>query len=186
MTDLRICHALPKLFDDVVARFELDGTNVDQHFGWREPQKHKTARARIVWVPGDEGGTAGEIRAARNPGRSAEGRPIATLGELFHVRIAVVDPQFREDERAQYSATRTVFDAWVRAVYLAAHGTILFGSPAWNTDKNERRHGAELVCVCEVEAKIPDAPYDIVPADAVAEITTSLDDVDEVTTTATP
>lgn len=186
MSEPRVCLALPKLFDDVVARFELDGTEVEQHFGWREPQKHKTVRARIVWVPGDEGGTAGEIRAARNPGTQAAGRSIATLGELFHVRIAVVDPQFREDERAQYIATRLVFDAWVRAVYKAAHGTILLGSPTWNIDKNERRHGAELVCVCEVEAKIPDSPFDTVPADAVAQITTSLDNVDEVTTTASP
>lgn len=186
MSDPRICFALPQLFDAVVARFELEGTKVDQHFGWREPQKHKTSRARIVWVPGDEGGTAGAVRPARNPGTRAEGRSIATLGELFHVRIAVVDPQFHENERAQYIAVRVVFDAWVRAVYLAAHGTILFGSPTWNTDKNERRHGAELVCECEVEAKIPDTLYDIVPSDAVAEITTSLEDVDEVTTTATP
>lgn len=186
MSEPRICFAVTQLYDDVVARFELDKTAADQPFGWRETYQHRTGKARIVWVPGDETGSAGEMRAARNPGTKAEGRSLATLGELFTVHVSANDPQFPEDERKQYEATRALFDAWVRAVYLAAHGTILFGSPTWNTDKNERRYGAELVCVCEVEAKIPDSPYELVPADAVAEIETSLEDVTETTTTATP
>jgi len=186
MSDPRICFAVTLLYDAVRARFEAEGADVKQPFGWREVYQHRTGRARIVWVPGDESGSAGEMRGARNPGTQAAGRSIATLGELFTVHISASDPQFIDDERKQYEATRALFDAWVRAVYLAAHGTIHFGAPAWNTDKNERRHGAELVCVCEVEAKIPDSPYDVVPADAVAEIETSLEDVTETTTTATP
>jgi len=181
MSGRRICFAVTSLFDSVVARFELDGTNVEQSFGWREPQKYKTAKARIVWVPGDETGTAGAMRAARNPGSSAEGRSLATLAELVTVHISATDLQFPESERSQYEATRALFDAWARAVYLAAHGTIEFGSPSWNTSKNERRHGAELVVVLEVEAKIPDSPYALAPVSTVAQITTSLDDVDEIT-----
>jgi len=180
----RICFALTTLYDDVVSRFELDSTNADQHFGWREPQKFKSSRARIVWVPGDESGNAGTMRAARNPGIGSEGRSLATLAERFTVYVSASDLQFPENERAQYDATRALFDAWVRAVYLAAHGTIVFGDPSWNNSKNERRHGAELVCVCEVEAKIPDSPYALAPVDTTAQITTSLESVDEVTTTA--
>lgn len=182
----RVCLALPTLFDNVVARFESEGTNVEQTFGWRKPQRYDTTRARIVWVPGDETGGIGEVRGPRKTGDRADRRTLATLGELFHVRISANDPQFPEDERKQYEETRKLFDAWVRAVYLAAHGTILFGSPTWITDKNERRHGAALICVCEVEAPIPDSPYVLAPADTEIEVTTSLDDVSEVTTTATP
>lgn len=180
----RVCFALPTLFDAVVARFDLDSTSVEQYFGWREPQKHKTARARIVWVPGDEG-AVGDVRAARNPGNNP--RSLATLAELFTVYVSANDPQFPEDERKQYEATRRLFDAWYRAVYLAAHGTFEVASLAWNISKNERRHGTELVCVCWIESVIPDAPYALAPADTEAQITTSLQDVDEVTiATASP
>lgn len=184
----RACFALPVLFDAVVDRFDTDSTAVEMHFGWREPQKYKTARARIVWVPGDEGGNVGEVRPARNPGTGTNGgtgpRSLATLAELFTVYISANDPKSPEDEREQYIATRALFDAWYRAVYLAAHGTFAVLSTAWNNSKNERRHGAELVCVCWVEAKVPDAPYAIAPVDTEVLITTSLDDVSEVTTTA--
>ena len=173
----RVCFALPTLFDAVVARFDTDSTNVDQAFGWREPQKHKGERARIVWVPGDEGGNVGDIRSARNPGGNP--RSIGTLGELFTVYIAANDPRAPENERAQYEATRALFDAWFRAAYLAAHGTFAVTSATWNTSKNERRHGAEMICVCWVEALIPDAPYTFVPVDADAEIDVSLQNVTE-------
>ncbi len=190
MSDLRqVCFSLPVLFDAVVARFELDSTKAQQDFGWKEPARlTETANVgRIVWVPGDEAGSAGELRAARKTRPAGDdSRSLATLGELFHVRIEAADPQFPENERSQYIITRKLYDAWLRAVYLAAHGTFRVLSLNWNLDKNERRHGAELICVCEIEAKIPDAPFTLAPDDTEAEITTSLDDVDEVTTTATP
>ena len=181
---IAICYALTELFDAVVTRFENDGTAADQSLGWREPQKHKTSTARIVWVPGDESGNAGAMAPSKN--RSGPPRSLATLEELFHVRISANDPTAPEDERAQYVATRTLFDAWVRAVYLAAHGTIRFGSPSWNTSKNERRHGAELICVCMVEAKIPDAPVTLAPVDAEAVTAMSLEDVTETVSTTAP
>lgn len=179
MGDTRvICLALPVLFDAVVARFKLDSTDAENVFGWRQPQKHKVRESRIVWVPGDIGGSAGEIRAARNPGGNP--RSLATLGELFTVHVSANDPQFPENELGQYQATRLLYDAWYRAVYLAAHGTFSVQSLEWNVTKNERRHGAGLICVCEVEALVPDSPYTTVPLEG-ADITTSLDDVDEVT-----
>lgn len=181
-----VCLALPTLRDAVIARFKKDRTCADNEFGWREPQRVKTVEQRIVWVPGDPSGAVGNVGSARHSGETAEQRSLATLRELFTVYIAANDPQFPEDELSQYVATRLLFDAWVRAVYLAAHGTFEIVSLDWNTEKNERRHGAELVCVCWIEAVIPDAPYLLVPVDAEASITTSLDDVDEITTTATP
>jgi len=170
-------YALTCLFDAVSARFESDCTDAPNLFGWREPQKHKVTTRRIVWVPGNETGDAGELRAARNPGRNP--RSLATLAELFHVRIEAYDPQFVEDERKQYEAVRGLYDAWVRAVYLAAHGTFQILSQAYDISHNERRHGATLIVICEVEAVVPDTAHTVAPVDTGADITSSLEDVDE-------
>lgn len=174
---VEICLALPKLYDDVVARFQTENPKVEQYFGWREPSKHKTASSRIVWVPGDPQGSTGSIQPARNPGRNP--RPLATLAELFTVHISGRDFDYPEDERKQYRATRLLYDLWYRAVHLAAYGTFVVNSNTWNTDKNERRHGAEIVSICAVEAMIPDTPNALAPDDADVEISTSLDDVTE-------
>ncbi len=177
----------PRLFDAVEARFALDKTKVDMSFGWTTPQKHKTADARIVWVPGDDG-NVGSIGPARHPGGSnqqagqVDPRSLATLGELFTVHVSASDPQFPSNERSQYVASRLLFDAWYRAVYKAAYGTFAVQSLNWITDKAERRHGSAMVCVCELAAKIPDSPYTTV-TDGEAAIVTSLEDVDETTVT---
>lgn len=181
-----ICLALPVLFDAVVARFKAEDTCADLSFGWRQPTKHKTSTARIAWVPGTPSGAVGDIGAPVKSGDRSEFRSLATLRELFTVYVEANDPQFPENERAQYQATRLLFDAWMRAVYLAARGTFEIQSLDWNIEKNERRNGAELICVCSVEASIPDSPYTFAPADAEADITTSLEDVDEKTLTPAP
>lgn len=167
--------ALPLLFDQVEARFADEGADVPMTFGWREPGKQKTSPLRIVWVPGDPQGNAGELVAARNPGRLP--RPIGTLAELFHARIEAVDPLSAEDERVQYQACRELFDAWWRAVYLAARGTVALKSLTWDTSKKERRHGNALVAVCTLEAMVPDAPA--VEVIASGRIESSLLDVTE-------
>ena len=185
-TTPQICFSLTSAFDAVVTRFHDEDTGAENHFGWREPQKHKLARARIVWVPGDPGGAVGELVAPSKSGDKETARALANLRELFTVYVSDQDPQFPEDERKQYEATRALYDAWYRALYKAAHGTFQVASLIWNTSKNERRHGAELVCVCWIEAVIPDAPYTLADPPIDGEIITSLEDVDEVTTTATP
>jgi len=181
-----ICLALPTLFDAVVARFELDGSAPVQTFGWRQPTKHKRTTARIAWVPGTPSGQVGDVGAPKKTGDRDTYRSLGTLGELFTVYIEANDPVRPEDERAQYTVTRLLFDAWLRAVYLAAHGTFEIQSLDWNTEKNERRNGTELVCVCSIEASIPDSPWTLAPDDTEADITTSLEDVSEQTLTATP
>lgn len=160
--------ALPKLLDDVTARFAAEGTLVPMKFGWRESAKHKTTVSRIVWKPGDPSGKAGALGPARQPGRNP--RPLATLAELFTVRIEAVDVTDPELERAQYQAARELFDAWWRAVYLAARGTVEVVSISWDESKNERRYGAALVVVCSIDAMIPDEPAAIAPADTRAVI----------------
>lgn len=160
--------ALPKLFDDVNARFVAEGTGVPNLFGWRKSAQQLATGKRIVWIPGDTRGSLGAMLPARNPGRNP--RPIATLEELFTVEISSNDPTQLEDERAQYQATRELYDAWYRAVYLAARGTFRVLSDEWIVDKKERRFGAAIRVVCAVQAEIPDAPPATAPVDTGAVI----------------
>lgn len=160
---MAIVLALPKLFDDVVAQFAADGTAVPNLFGWRKSAQQLTTGKRIVWIPGDPRGSLGAMLPARNPGRNP--RPVGTLEELFTVEISSNDPTQLEDERAQYQATRELYDAWYRAVYLAARGTFRVVSDEWVVDKKERRYGATIRCVCAIQAEIPDAAAATAPVD---------------------
>lgn len=180
--------ALETLYDAVVARMDADtvaldptATPVPQPFGWREPAK-RTGSMRIVWVPGDdESGDVGELGPARNPGRNP--RSLATLRELFTVYIEAADITAPENERAQYTATRLLFDAWLRCVHLAARGTYSIESARWVNDKATRRYGATLRVLATIEAMVPDAPLEIAPTDTRASIDVELLDVTENVTT---
>lgn len=171
--------ALEKLYADVIDRFAGEGTICDNLFGWRTPQQ-QVIGPRIVWVPGDAGGSAGEDGPARNPGRNP--RPIGTLRELFHVIISASDSSAPENELLQYKATRLLRDAWHRAVYLSARGTFQLKSEGWVIDKNERRFGTALRVVVEIQSMIPDEPLVGVPVDTVALLEiTALDATDTLT-----
>jgi hypothetical protein len=182
---MAIVFALPRLFDAVVTRFAAEAVLVPNVFGWREPAKRPGTSHRIVWVPGDdESGELGEIVEAKQPGRNP--RPLATLEELFTVYIEARDDAAAENERAQYIATRTLFDSWYRAVYLAAHGTIRIESAAWVISKKERRAGAAIRVLCTIEAAIVDAEDGIAPTETGAEIATSEYTVTETTVIKAP
>ncbi|MHC4648207.1 MAG: hypothetical protein ACYTBJ_22325 [Planctomycetota bacterium] len=151
--------ALEKLFDDVVARFVTDSTNVPNVFGWRKPSNRGAQQNRICWVPGDPSGAVGAVGPAHNPG--ANPRSIGTLEETFTVYIEGRDATSPEDERAQYKATRFIFDAWFRAAYLSVRNLLVVKSAAWMVDRTVRRNGATLRLVCTVNAEIPDAAYEV-------------------------
>jgi hypothetical protein len=159
--------ALEALFDSVVARFTAETpagqTTVPNLFGWREPAQKLTTGARVLWVPGDPNGSVGDLLPATQPGRNP--RSLATLLELFTVEVLAHDLTKLENERAQYHATRLLFDAWWRAVYLAMPGRVGVKSTEWITDKNERRYGAAIRAVCTVSAMVPDAPYEQIGPD---------------------
>lgn len=169
--------ALTKLFDAVVTRFAAESLVVPNAFGWREPAKKAVTGKRIVWYPGDPNGDLGELASARYPGRNP--RPLATLLELFTVEITSSDASAPETERTQYLAVRSLFDAWYRAVYLAASGTVKVISSEWVIDKNERRHGACIRVIASIEAMIPDAEITASPADTTADITSVALDVSQ-------
>ncbi len=180
--------ALPKLFDDVKELMDDDAaaaipptTPVPQSFGWREPAKRSGTR-RIVWVPGDdESGDLGKLAAAKSPGRNP--RPLATLGELFTVYLEAQDPAAPETERNNYQIARELFDAWLRAVHLSAHGTYAIVSARWLIEKNVRRFGTTIRVLGTIEAMVPDAALETAPVDTHAEIDTSELNVTETTTT---
>lgn len=166
--------ALDYLYQTVVARFASEGTTVfgaavDQPFGWR-PVAQMLTGPRIVWTPGDPRGSAGKLGPARNPGR-IPARPLATLLELFTCTISAEDPATPENEPSQYRGARFLFDAWLRAIYLAGRGTYTVESVDWINTQKERRYGAALQVVGTVQAMIPDAQLDSAPVDTSAVIT---------------
>jgi len=177
--------AVLDLFDRVSDLFQGEGSNVANVFGWREPAQQREGD-RICWVPGAPGGNAGEDAPPRNVGRNP--RPLATFRELFQCVIssdAAAEIADLENERANYKRVRLLYDAWRRAIYLAAHGTHTVKSIAWDTSKNERRYGAALIVVVAVEAMVPDEPHIGIPVDSKTEVAVSeLDVTDTLTVSA--
>lgn len=180
--------SLPELFDAVVARFAAEGpwitppvvappaagVPVPNLFGWRSKGQQMTTGIRIAWVPGDDAsGNVGAVGPARSPGGNP--RPLHTLRELCTVYITSHDKTAAENERKQYDATRLLFDAWLRAVYLAAFGTYSIVSTTWVTEKLERRHGAALRVVLAIEAVVPDAAQATAPVDTFVELPVEID-----------
>lgn len=179
---MNVVLALEHLYDSVVAQFAADAaahdpplTPVPQAFGWREPARRRGTTHRIVWVPGDDkSGSMGAVGPARNPGRDP--RPLATIREAFTVYVEATDLSAAENELAQWKAARLLFDAWLRCVYKAAHGTFAIGTPAYLVERKERRHGVTIRVPCTIEAMVPDEPATLAPEDLRAEI--DLDDLD--------
>ncbi len=167
--------ALEHLYDLVVARFAVEGVAIANTFGWREPFRQLGQPAKIVWVPGDPSGDLGALKPPKYPGSNP--RPLQNLDERFHVFISGSDPSDRTNERKQYNATRLLYDIWLRAVYLAAHGTfnVSTWNSAWIIDKNERRYGAAIRVSGTIQATILDTAVPVAPVDAAAHITPTLD-----------
>jgi hypothetical protein len=173
--------ALVHLYEVVTAMLKADQVPVTSLFGWRIPAQHPMGN-RIAWVPGDLGGTLGETGPARYPG--GEPRSLATLNELFTVVINGQDLTEPEDELKQYSVVRYIRDAWYRAVYHAAYGVFAIRSEQWVTTRLERRHGAALRIVGEIQAAVrdeawPDQPSGEVPPPFEADLTVDELDVSE-------
>lgn len=148
--------ALPMLFDAVQARFEAETTQCGLHFGWREVARQVTG-PRIVMVPGDPTGVAGEIGAAKQPGRNP--RPLANFDEVFTVYVSGAgDATDLVNERKAYTATRLLFDAWYRAAFLWAGLRMSFISTSWMVDRVTARYATTLVFVGAMDAMIPDLP----------------------------
>ena len=167
--------ALEILFDRVVARFTADAIPCEFAFGWREPPRQgKLPQAHIVITPGDPSGRLAKSHTgARYPGQL----PIRSVGgmwELFTARISAQDPAASNDDRAQYRATRLLYDAWLRAVYLSGFGNFSIESDRWLVTRKEGRFGAALEVVGGILAVIPDSALTLAPVDVKAEITESL------------
>lgn len=144
------------LYEAVTAELLADGTPVKNLFGWRIPAQHPIGN-RIAWVPGDPSGTVGSYLPPRNPGGYP--RSLGTLGEVFTILINGQDPSDPENELRQYEIVRYLRDAWYRAAYHAAYGTFTVRNELWVNDRVERRHGAALKMVVELQAAILDVPY---------------------------
>lgn len=157
--------ALEKLYLDIVARFTTEAPSVEILFGWREPAKQLnqgTGRAnRVCIVPGIDG-KAGSYDGAKRPGRNP--RPLATFNESATVYVWAYDASGPNDELKQWKACRLLHDAVIRALELStrsetgANVQLEYSDPEW-LGPTERRFGAELRFVLDVESMIPDSPY---------------------------
>jgi len=144
------------LYRLVSADFVVDGVPASNLFGWRVPAQHPIGN-RIAWVPGDPNGLVGQTLPPRNPG--GDPRPLATLGELFTILINGQDPAEPENELTQYKIVRYLRDAWYRSVYKFAHGVFTIRGEQWDTTRLERRHGAALRIVVELQAAVVDEDW---------------------------
>lgn len=165
---MAIVFALPHLFDRVVARFADEQTVCEQAFGWLAPAEQMRGLRRITWTPGDEGGGLGEVGPPKYQGQNPA--QLATLYELCTVEIQAFDPGNRSNERAQYQVTRELYDAWLRAVWLEAHGTFQVRASKWPAGDRTRRAGALIRVVLAVQAPVFDTPIPTAPVDTGASI----------------
>lgn len=169
--------ALLDLYDAVSARFTTESTPCTLAFGWKARAAQVTG-PRIVMVPGDEGGDAGDIGAASQPGRNP--RPLATWAETFHVVVSgagdATDPT---NERKAYEATRLLADAWFRAAYLHTGVRMRFEGASWLIDRVTARFSTALVMTFAYEAMIHDTALTETDFDVRGFITASMLDHDE-------
>lgn len=170
---MEVVFALENLFDKVVQRFSAEGTLIDNSFGWKEPPRQATNPNRIIWTPGDGSGSLGDLGAPRYPG-GLPARPVAMLLESFTCLIVGANPQTPQDDRAQYHQARLNYDAWFRAVYLAAVGTFTIKSQAWDVTRKEGRMGAAIKVVGTIQAVIPDEPCSFAATNTVGTATASI------------
>lgn len=166
---MAIVFALPNLYDAVVATFAHDGTAAVQSFGWKAPAEQIRGDRRITWRPGNESGDLGAMAPPKWIGKNP--RQLATLLELCTVELYAFDRSRANDERAQYQVARELYDAWIRAVELAAAGTYQIVSSKWLDPDRTRGAGAVIRAVFSIQAPIVDLPYESAPTDTGADLT---------------
>lgn len=172
--------AVERLVRLVSARFELEGPQVPVLFGAQKVRQKLEPGNRVIWVPGDdETGDMGALGPARHPGRNP--RPLGTLHEIVTVYLVATDTAALTNEMAQYRAGRLLWDAWYRAVYLAAHGTFEIIRARWESRRKERPFGAAIRALISVQSMIPDEPVPEISIGAGAELTPSLVDTPDPT-----
>lgn len=166
---MAIVFALPHLFDAVVATFAADGTAAVQSFGWKASAEQIRGDRRITWRPGNESGDLGAMAPPKWIGKNP--RQIATLNELCTVDLYAFDRAAANVERAQYQVAHELYDAWIRALELAAAGTYAIVSSKWLDPDRTRGAGVTIRAVLTIQAPITDTPYPTAPVDTGADLT---------------
>lgn len=173
--------AIPLLYDAVEARFAADATPCALAFG-RKARTEQVTGPRIVLAYGDPAGVAGEIGPAKQVGRNP--RSLGTFAEIFHIIVSgagsATDPT---NERAAYTATRLLFDAWYRAAFLYAGPRIVFVGAQWLIDRVTARFATSFIATFSLEAMIPDAALGLVDFTARGLLTSHMLDHAEVVET---
>jgi hypothetical protein len=164
--------ALEDLVDKVATRFTAEGTTCEFLFGWRDTTKQLPPMPRIVWSPGDARGSVGKLGGPKYPGRLLA-RPLWNLDELFTATISAEDTSDPLNQRKQWKACRFLLDAWLRAIYLAAYGTVQIAGIRWVLPRKERLNGATVEVVGVIGSMVPDSDAETAPADTHANVSTT-------------
>lgn len=153
--------AVTYLYDRVKEFFEEEDLGTSFVFGWgkawEQLNEGRGGGNRIVWEPGDATGGLGNIVAPRRIGGNP--RQLANVQETFTVTIWGYDRTNKHDHRAQYIATRMLYDAWYRAMHHVGHGTFTIVSQTWVEPARLSNYGAAIQVVCTVRAPIIDVTF---------------------------
>lgn len=148
--------AITVLFEAVRDAGEALDPSLSVVFGAREPHKHvnqgEARAARVVFVPGDDGGKLGTYRSPRRSG----GNPRAVFDELALCRVFVwaADRTDPRDELAQYRALRELREWVITTMRATAHGTFKLVGSRRVGEPSDVMFGAELVLDLEIEIPI--------------------------------
>ncbi|WP_437647862.1 hypothetical protein [Sorangium sp. So ce362] len=138
------------LYRHVKARLASAEVTAEVLFGRREPAKQTNQGAgranRVVFVPGDDGGSLGGYDAPVKPGRN----PRSLWDWMFVGRVYVwaYDPAAPNDEVAQWESLVELHDFVLEAIHSYTAGFYLPSAPRL-LGTTERRFGEEVVFLLE-------------------------------------
>src|SRR5581483_465297 len=133
---MAIVSFVPLLVTTVQQYFTAQGITAKVDFGRKARDKVVNqgpgGANRVVFMPGDPGGSAGKISGARqNVGQNP--RPILTWEKLLTVSVWAVDTSDPANELLQFAAVEALFEATVAAIRSCAHADGRIGDPKWTT-----------------------------------------------------
>ncbi len=162
---------LPWLYNLIKTRFDAEGPpNTNFAFGWKESFRKSLKSPRIVFEPGPikpdyvrgPGGAPRRLSTSIEtctvylwdlPAATPAVPATETTPAIPAVKAAL------EDELAQYTATRYLYDLFARAILLDAHGVVRIDSVDWIKPDLERKQGVELKVKITLEANVLDLAW---------------------------
>jgi hypothetical protein len=163
---------LPFLADGIRGYFAAMGITAPVFLGWPDRTEQINqgpgGANRVVIVPGDDSGNAGELADPKYPGvgqgsnGAPLGRPLNNWIESALLSVWAVDTKNPRDSQLQYIATRALFMQTVRAIRFTARADAKLGRLKWTVSPVEKSFGRELVCSLTYNSPIIDVAAPVV------------------------